>query len=128
LAYPPGQLYWWLLAFLFLLGSRPGWMSERVRVVDWRSDAVLAPDGAWSTPLADWDSIDRFAQWPFCVFALVAAWIVSRLGVRLSGTLPVSVVVCFVSGAALSFPPKLLVPAAAVISIASVCRGRAADA
>lgn len=115
---------WWLVSLLFLLGANPHWMQETSRVVDWRAGAVLAPEAAWSVPLANWPLADRLAQWPYLVFASAAAGVLTVVASSLSRCVPGWLAACFVAGAGLSFPPKFLMPVLMIVVAARIAQSR----
>jgi hypothetical protein len=69
----------YLICLFLILGSNPHWMTDTARVVVARAECVLSPPDAWRVALAESTFVERIADWPFSVYAIVAAALISLI-------------------------------------------------
>lgn len=109
---------WGLLALALLLGSGGHGWNEPVRVLAPAADAVLAPEWAWSVPLARIPAFKSIAEWPFWLSALCGAGLIGYVSSWIAREQAKWAAALALLGWSLSFESRHLPTAAILLGIA----------
>lgn len=106
-----GLWRWWLVSALLLLGNNSRWLVESERVIAPPTDAVLAPEGAWSAPLSQWMDDAAITEWPYWLFAIVAGGVIGVVGRSVEQRHSIGMALPAVVGLSLGMTGNHLLPA-----------------
>lgn len=108
---------WWLLLLAWCAASQPRRLVEGPQVVPSAWTAVLAPDWAWTPPLAATAESAGWSQWPGWVFMAAATAVIAAMARRVGEAFPIEFAMLAAGVLVLTLEPRDLLPAACLLPL-----------